>query len=172
MFYLYKKVFKIICVIILVIIFIIIDFPNMPAPSITNEFINDRFGFNITEESTVLYEVNSYGGFPPEGDIYKVFELSNYDYDKLTSSVFLDNTEVSGDEFLYDYMHICGYFFDDYLDDSLNYNVPEEYQLNLDMDDYYWLYLKDNYNVEFYGIIDKESKLLFACFFLDNLYKI
>lgn len=114
MFYVYEKVFKIICGMIYKILsklfalfvgifclIILIVFDAGPtAPSITNEFINNRFGFNITEESILLYEVNTYHVFFSQGDYYKVFELSNYDYDNLTNKVFFDKTEGEGESFL------------------------------------------------------------------------
>lgn len=148
-------------VLILCIIVFCMFFIGCKETTSTNEYLKSTWNIDISEESTILYELDTFGGFNGDGFDYIIYELESSDLESLINNDFLHKTNLYTEytSFLEYYIERVKYIYRE----THGFNIPLEFQLNenINIKNYYWKYIVHSGSVELFALIDTDSNLLY-----------
>lgn len=125
----------------------------------TSEYLKKTWNIDISEESIILYELDTFGGFNGDGFDYIIYELKNYDLENLTNNHFLYKTNLYKEKtpFFEFYVEQMDYIYWE----IYGFNIPIEFQINENIKNYYWKYILNSEGVQLFALIDVDLNLLY-----------
>ena len=91
--------------------------------------------------------------------LYIIYELENKDLETLTNNDFLYKTNLYEEKtlFLEYYIQQVNFIYPE----KTGYNIPIEFQLNENINNYYWKYIVNSEGVQLFTLIDVDFSLLY-----------
>lgn len=125
----------------------------------TTEYLKINWNINISEEAKIIYELETFGGLNGDGFLYIIYELENKDLETLTNNDFLYKTNLYEEKtlFLEYYIQQVNFIYPE----KTGYNIPIEFQLNENINNYYWKYIVNSEGVQLFTLIDVDFSLLY-----------